>query len=254
MPVRAGANRFVWDLRGERPTKLEQQGSDDRMDRMMQAMAAPKVVPGNYQVQLVVDGQTFTESFVVKEDPRLPVKPQDLVEQYNLKSQIRDRLSEVHDAINQIRKMKKQIESWEERVKAGMNGASGVNGARANGASATAGAPTATATSAQSEDALLKAATTLKDKLDAIEGKLIVTNPDHPMAGSNQLNEKLATLSAMIDEADYAPTQGSREVYTMLAQQVSEQLQALQRAKGEEVRVFNEQVRGRELSQSAHRV
>jgi photosystem II stability/assembly factor-like uncharacterized protein len=244
VPAEAGANRFVWDMRAQPPTKLEGPTTDDRMDRMMQAMAAPKVVPGNYQVQLVVGDKTFTESFTIKEDPRLPVTQQDLVEQFNLKSQIRDRLSEVHDAVNQIRKMKKQIESWEERVKAGANGASGSNGARANGASASSAA---TATSAQPEDALLKAAKTLKDKLEAIEGKLILTNPDNPRAGSNQLNEKLATLSAMIDEADYAPTQGAREVYSVLAQQVSEQLQALQRAKGEEVRVFNEQVRSREL-------
>src|SRR5436190_4137756 len=41
----------------------------------------PKIVPGSYQAKLTVDGQTMTESFEVKPDPRLSTTSADYAKQ-----------------------------------------------------------------------------------------------------------------------------------------------------------------------------
>ena len=51
-------------------------------------------------------------------------------------------------------------------------------------------------------------------------------------------------LSAMIDESDDAPTQGARDVFALLAEQVSAVQARLRELLTSEVDAFNNQVRG----------
>ena len=64
----AGANRFVWNLRGPDATKLP-----DNKGRggTIEMLAAPRVPPGAYQVRLTVGGRTLTQPFEVVKDPRV---------------------------------------------------------------------------------------------------------------------------------------------------------------------------------------
>src|ERR1044072_4028024 len=77
---------------------------------------APRVFPGNYQVKLTVDGQTMTESFEVKSDPRLTTTPADYARQLELSLKIRGKLTETHNAIIQIRDVRKQVDDLLKRV------------------------------------------------------------------------------------------------------------------------------------------
>ena len=223
VPAEAGANRFVWDYRGAKPTVLDADKQDakkkaDPFARMMEEGAAPRALPGEYQVRLTAGETTLTARFTLLADPRLPATEADLRAQFELKSAIRDRLDEVHVALNTLRRLRGQIEGWEERAK-------GVAG----------GEP------------LTEAAKSLKDTLTAIEGELINVNADKPQPGASALKEKLATLSGMIDESDDAPTQGAREVYTLLSEQVGVAREKLQRVIDEDIKSFNDHVRSLEL-------
>src|SRR5436305_2181980 len=72
-PVRVttdvGLNRFVWDMRYSDATRFP------GMILWAGQTQGPKVVPGRYQVKLTVDGQTMTETFEVKAEPRLNTTP-----------------------------------------------------------------------------------------------------------------------------------------------------------------------------------
>lgn len=70
----------------------------------------------NYQVKLTVDGQTMTQTFEVKSDPRLTTSVADYAKQLDLSSKIRRKLIETHNAIIQIRDVKKQIDNLVKRV------------------------------------------------------------------------------------------------------------------------------------------
>jgi photosystem II stability/assembly factor-like uncharacterized protein len=234
VPVRAGANRFVWDLRGGRPTKLESPKPSGPYSEVEEAEAgvAPWVLPGEYAVELIVDGPTASglaadgsgppafppsvhrERFTVCRDPRLAVSDEDLRAQFELKTAIRDRVSQVHEAVNALRRVRGQIEGWVARAQ--------VDDQRAR---------------------LSAAAVPLKEQLTAIEGALINVDAEKPQPGRNRLEEKLIALSGLIDESDHAPTQGAREVFAKLDAQCQEQREALRRVLEEDVRAFNELVR-----------
>jgi photosystem II stability/assembly factor-like uncharacterized protein len=217
-PVQPGSNRFVWDLRYDRPTRVEDGKPKDEFAEMMEAATAPRAIPGEYQVQLVVGDDTFTESFTLAPDPRLPITADDLRAQFDMKLALRDRLSEVHEAINQLRRMRKQAEEWEERLKGREEG-----------------------------DQLKEASTRLKDRLKEVEGELINLDEDTLQLGFARLNEKLTALSAMIDESDDAPTQGAREVYAQLNEQVSAALAKVRQLRDEEVKAFNDRLRSADI-------
>src|SRR5678816_1151247 len=79
-------------------------------------MRGPRVTPSRYQVRLTVDGQTTSQSFEVKPDPRLSASAADFAKQLALGLKIRDKVTETHNAIIQIRDVRKQIEDLLKRV------------------------------------------------------------------------------------------------------------------------------------------
>ena len=93
-----GINRFTWDLRHHDavtfPGLIMWAGS----------VRGPKAAPGKYQVRLTVDGQTFTQPFELKKDPRLTsVTQEDLDKQQAFSLQLRDKLSDTHKGILRLR-------------------------------------------------------------------------------------------------------------------------------------------------------
>src|SRR5438132_2648442 len=83
----AGLNRFVWDMRYSDATRFP------GMILWAGQTQGPKVIPGNYQVKLTVDGQTMTETFEVKADPRLTTTAAACTKQLDLSLKIRDKLT-----------------------------------------------------------------------------------------------------------------------------------------------------------------
>jgi hypothetical protein len=232
VPAEAGANRFIWNLRYDKPTPLEgdQKKKSDFMAKMMEEGAAPRAVPGDYQAQLVVGDSTLTQPFTVQPDPRLTISIEDFRAQYDLKVGIRDRVSEVHEMINALRRLHKQVAAWEERTKPQ---AEGEKKGSAKGGSKGGG---------KGGERVREAAIALKGKLKALEGELTNIKPDDPRLGPAMLKEKLAILSLMIDESDDPPTQAAWEVYKQLSEQVETWRAALQQLRDEDVHAFNELV------------
>jgi photosystem II stability/assembly factor-like uncharacterized protein len=63
LPATAGMHRWVWDLRGAAPPGQTGRGGG-------RGRGAPIAPPGRYAVRLTVDGQTFTQPLIVRQDPR----------------------------------------------------------------------------------------------------------------------------------------------------------------------------------------
>jgi hypothetical protein len=220
LPVQAGANRFVWDLREEPPTALEEdkpeqltQQAKTKARTELEALA-PRALPGEYEARLAVGATTVTQRFAVLPDTRLPVTAEELRAQLDLKRGIRDQLDTVHRAINQTRRLRKQVAAWEERARAGD------------------GLPR-----------VVEAAGPLKERLSALEGELINPDADKPRPGPTRLKEKLANLSALIDESDDAPTQAAREVFALLGEQVGSAQCRLHELLDGDVAAFNDLVK-----------
>src|SRR5204862_7485909 len=78
-------------------------------------VAGPIVAPGSYQAQLVVRDQTYSQPIEILRDPRISATQSDLDRQFALAMQINKKLSETHDAIIRIRKLRDQADGWAER-------------------------------------------------------------------------------------------------------------------------------------------
>src|SRR3712207_174584 len=155
----------------------------------------PLAPTGRYQARLTVDGQDYTESFELVKDPRVPATQQDLDAQFKLLIGIRDTLTEVHDAVSQLRDVRRQVEDWQRRTK-GQTGA----------------------------DAIAGAAKSLLPKLQEIEDELIQVKAASALSYPARLKEKLATLTMIVAGGDHAPTSQSREVFAGLRERVGAQL------------------------------
>ena len=79
--------------------------------------AGPRVVPGRYEVRLTAAGQTQSQAFEVRKDPRLATSEADFAKQQELLLKIRDKLTATHDAITRLRGVRDQVKTASERAK-----------------------------------------------------------------------------------------------------------------------------------------
>jgi photosystem II stability/assembly factor-like uncharacterized protein len=215
VPMEVGLNRFVWDPRHADVVRFPGMilwAGDTR---------GPKMPPGTYQVKLMVDGKSLTQNFEIKADPRLSTTPADYAKQLELGLKIRDKLTETHNAIIQIRDVRKQVEDLLKRV-AGQPNFKVVN----------------------------DAGTALNKKLTTIEEALYQTknqSSQDPLNYPIRLNNKLAALGGVVGSAEAAPTAQSYAVYEELVTQIDAELQRLAQIMRTDVPAFNQLVRDQNI-------
>jgi len=214
-PTNVGLNRFVWDTRYADATRFP------NLILWAGEMRGPKLPPGTYQVRLKVDGQTLTQSLDIKADPRLNTTSADYTKQAELGLKIRDKLTETHNAIIQIRDVRRQVEDLMKRV-AGQPQFKAVNDAGT---------------------ALNKNLTTIEESLYQTKNQ---SNQD-PLNYPIRLNNKLAALAGVVGSAEAAPTAQSYAVYDELVTQIDAQLQKLAQIMKTDVAAFNQLVRDQNI-------
>lgn len=206
VPLEAGLNRFVWNFRYPNATGLP------GLIMWGGSLAGPRVVPGNYQVRLTVDGKAVsTESFAVKSDLRLATTAEDFQKQFDFLMKSNQKLTETHEVILEIRDLRKQFEDLSARLKP------------------------------DQKELKDKAADIIK-KLTAVEEELMQTKIKSSQDALNfpiKLNNKLAALASTVDSADYAPTNQSYDVYNDLTAKIDAQLAILARIKTDDIAAFN---------------
>jgi len=215
VPIEVGLNRFVWDTRY--PDAVRFPG----MILWAGETRGPKLPPGTYQVKLTVEGKSYTQNFEIKSDPRLTTTPADYAKQLELGLKIRDKLSETHNAIIQIRDVRKQVEDLLKRV-AGQPNFKVVN----------------------------DAGTALNKKLTTIEEALYQTknqSSQDPLNFPIRLNNKLAALGGVVGSAEAAPTAQSYAVYDEVVTQIDAELRKLAQLMQADVPAFNQLVRDQNI-------
>ena len=207
----AGLNRYNWNLRYADaktfPGLIMWAGN----------VNGPRTAPGAYQVKLTSGSETQTVGFRVQKDPRVVTTPEEYQRQLELSLQLRDKLSETHQAILDIRDIRKQIDAVTERWK---------------------------------DKAIVEAAKALSAKLTSIEEELYQTknrsNQD-PLNYPIKLNNKLAALLGVVQSADAQPTDQSRQLQEELSSAINAQVNKLASVKKDEVPAFNRMVKDANL-------
>jgi photosystem II stability/assembly factor-like uncharacterized protein len=210
LPAKAGMNRFAWDLRHTEATRFK--------NLIMWAgnTQGPRAAPGAYQVRLTVGGKALTEPLEIRKDPRLATSQADYDAQLALALQVRDKLTETHDAIARLRSVRDQVATAADRAKA------------------------------KGDDQKVKdAAEALKKKLTAVEEALYQTknqsNQD-PLNYPIRLNNKLAALGGAVAMGDGAPSAQAKEVYQELSGKIDAELKTLKDVLATDLPAFNKLV------------
>jgi hypothetical protein len=189
-----GLNRFAWNMRQPDAARVE---DDPTWESAEATLAGPVSPPGQYRVRLDVDGDRHEATFEIRKDPRASATQADFEAQFALRMKIRDKITEVHEAINAIRALRSQIEGWEKR-------AEGSGGAR-----------------------LRRAAASLKTKLAGVEEELIQVKAKSRQDTLNypaKLNLKIGGLALSVGSADFAPTKAMYDVFEDLSKRAETQL------------------------------
>ncbi|MDE0503343.1 MAG: glycosyl hydrolase, partial [Candidatus Poribacteria bacterium] len=210
-----GLNRFVWDMRFPDAIEVTENHSEEPEDPLDKEGAGPLAPPGVYRAQLKVGDQTYSQSFELLKDPRVSATQEDFDAQFKLWCDIRDKISEAHEGVNLLRRIRGQVEGWKCRAKEG-------DSARFTEIS-------------EAADALLEG-------LKAIETELIQTDPEAETGRLRmpiRLDAKLADLTSVVSCVDAAPPKQAFDVFEHLSSMVDEQLSRLQLLVESDVSEFN---------------
>lgn len=104
VPNKAGLNRFIWTNQ-RYPGAEELEGHPTRSSRNI----GPYALPGDYQVELVVDGEIFTQSFSLLKDPNSLASSPDLRDQFEFVSSVRDTITHINRTVLAIRDIRAAI-------------------------------------------------------------------------------------------------------------------------------------------------
>ena len=228
IPTEPGLNRFVWDMRYPDAQEILVEPTGEKSATPSKTPkdkpnSGPLAAPGEYQVQLKVGDQQMTQSFELRIDPRVAASQEHLDAQFELWCKIRDKISETHQSIDRLRRIRGQVQAWTDRVAELQNFDS---------------------------DAISEAAAALHQKLETIETELIQTEADSladRLRLPTRLSDKLANLISVVSIADAAPPQQAYDVFEHLSSQVDEQLDQFQSLIQTDVVAFNDLIRGAEL-------
>jgi photosystem II stability/assembly factor-like uncharacterized protein len=115
---RAGLNRFVWDLRYERPAALRYGYSIAAAygEDAIMVPEGPLASPGVYQVKLTVANQSYTAPLELRMDPRVKIAPAALHQQLALELKIIDGMKQSYDAAKRVSELRRQLQELQARL------------------------------------------------------------------------------------------------------------------------------------------
>ncbi|EWH12561.1 glycosyl hydrolase family protein [Cellulophaga geojensis KL-A] len=207
LKVKKGGNTFVWDTRGKGAEKLK------GMIFWWASFNGPKAVPGDYNVQLVVNGATQSKDFTIVPDPRAEASIADMQKQYNFITEVNETVNKAHTSIKKMRKITAQLAAFEKQYK-----------------------------DTEATKELVEKAKTMREKLENIEKELYQTknrsNQD-PLNFPIKLTNKLAHINSLIGLDDFAPTDQDIAVKNELTAKINTQLTAFNKVLDDEITAFN---------------
>jgi ferritin-like metal-binding protein YciE len=207
-------NRFVWNLRYP-----DAEGFPGMI--IWGSLTGPRAIPGTYQARIKFGDQQQTVSFEVKPDPRSSATAADMEAQFNFLRAVRDKLTETHTGIKQIRDVREQITGLDKRLK-----------------------------DKEDVSTIVEAAKVIEKKLTSIEETLYQTKAKSSQDVLNfpiRLNNKLASLAGLVGAGDAKPTDQALQVKEELTKQIDTELSSLRQVMSEDLARLNDMLNQKKI-------
>ena len=204
--VKKGANKFAWNMYYD--------GASDFKGMVLwwASLSGPKAVPGNYYIDLNVNGEVISKSFNILIDPRSESSVLNMQEQFNFITSINQTVDKSHKSIKKIRNIKNQLSKF------------------------------ITEYSENDVKDLIDKASVLEGKLSAIEKELYQTqnrSGQDPLNFPIRLTNKLAHLNSLVSMGDFQPTLQDIQVKEFLVQEINKSLKSFDVLMENEIISFN---------------
>ena len=206
-----GMHRFVWNLRYADPRAMHPQSPYNYpiaaiVGSTPLAPQGPLVLPGRYEVRLKAGGQVSRQPLEVKMDPRVPAARNELQSSLELQLKISALLGKNFDGYQQAKELRARLADLTKRPK---------------------------------EDPIAVAASTLDAKAAALAGEPTPILETPKTTSFMALNDALTALMALVDGADFAPSEESFAAYRRICKGENEALAGWQELKNKDVATLN---------------
>lgn len=177
-----GLNTFTWDLRYPGATTF-----DGMIIWSARPQQGPKAPLGNYKVRLKVGDMEQTHDFAITMDPNLKgITAEDLQEQFELATKIKNSTSSANDAVIRIRSIRKQLNDHKKEL--------------------------ASSEFTNTIEPLMSKMTQIEEELYQVKNQ----SGQDPLNFPIKLNNRLASLRRSLEDGDAKPTDGAYLVFKEL--------------------------------------
>ncbi|MEQ9412692.1 MAG: glycosyl hydrolase, partial [Cyclobacteriaceae bacterium] len=211
LQVSKGGNRFVWNMRY--PGYKTFPG----LVFYSSPNIGPKAVPGKYKARLTVNGQVTEQEFEIVKDPRVTTTQQEFQDQFDFLSKVRDKVSDAHQGILDIRRIKTDLGYVKTKVD-----------------------------EKPENKNLLDAMKKFESDLTVIENNIHQTKNEarqDPLNFGVKLNNRLAFLMYEQGTGDFPPTQQAEEFRVEISRQIDDELNKLDALIDSNVSTINDMIK-----------
>ena len=206
--VKNGSNSFVWNMRYNNAKGF------DGLIMWAASLSGPKAIPGKYFAKLSINGKSKETEFFILKDERSKSTIDDLKDQFNFLIEIRDKISEIHQSISNMRLVTNQINTFKSKI--------------------------------ENNKEIITKMKNLIDEIKVIENELYQTknkSRQDPLNYPIKLNNKLAHLSSVAGNGNYKPTDQMIEVKNELIKKINQELKKWDLIKKEKLKNLNNEIK-----------
>jgi photosystem II stability/assembly factor-like uncharacterized protein len=207
---KTGANSFNWDTEYKGAEELE------GMILWWASLTGPKAVPGNYTVDLDVNGKKQTQPITIKKTPISEATKADMQAQFTFVNEVNETVDKAHKSIKNIRAFNKKLSAFKT-----------VYGDRKD----------------DGIKVMLIMADTMKTKFEEVEKALYQTknrSGQDPLNFPIKLTNKLAHLNSLVTMGDFGPTSQDTAVKNELTAQINDELDKFNLVLDTDIKEFNQ--------------
>jgi hypothetical protein len=207
----AGMHRFAWNLRYADPEAIHAQSPYTYPIAAIVGATplppqGPLVLPGKYEVRLDVGEKILSQPLEVKMDPRVNAPLNELQSSLDLQLKISAVLARTFEAHAQV----KLLRAWLKELKKRLN-----------------------------EDSITVAATALDAKAEALDEGSKPGGEKPKAVNLMEVNDNMTELMALVDGADFAPSEASFEAFRRVCKGLKEALGTWEELKNKDVEALN---------------
>ena len=213
--AKAAGNRFTWNMRYPNAESFEGMILWNR-GGLQGAMA----VPGTYYAKVKFGKDSTTVAFEIVKDPRLAVSQEDLQAQFDFLMEIRDKLTETHKAIKDIRSVKSQMNAYKQLLEK------------------------------DKHKQILDAIKDFDKKMTEVEEKLYQTknrSGQDPLNYPIRLNDKLSGVAGVAGNGNFRPTDQAGEVKKDLTGKIDTEISKLKTIFENDLPKLNQLIKGQNI-------